>query len=203
LSITSLCDKIKKVLKVKGDFMKILIASDIHGSLKYCNKLVEQYKKENCDKLILLGDILYHGPRNDLPEEYNPKGVIALLNSMSNEILTVRGNCEAEVDDMVLDFNVLAEYAILYIENRLVFLTHGHKFNPQNMPKLKKGDILFNGHTHVSKIEEVGDVLYVNPGSVSIPKENTERGYILLTETKIIHKDLNGNILREYSFEEK
>lgn len=179
--------------------MKILIASDIHGSLKYCNKLVECYKKENCDKLILLGDILYHGPRNDLPDEYNPKGVIALLNSMSDEILTVRGNCEAEVDDMVLDFNVLAEYAILYINKRLVFLTHGHKWNPQNMPKLKKGDILFNGHTHISKIEKINDTLYVNPGSVSIPKEDTERGYIILTESEIIHKNLDGNILERYS----
>jgi putative phosphoesterase len=188
--------KYKKLLK--GDFMKILIASDIHGSLKYCNKLVEQYKKEGCEKLILLGDILYHGPRNDLPEEYNPKGVIALLNGISDEILTVRGNCEAEVDDMVLDFNVLAEYALLYVKKRLVFLTHGHKFNPQNMPKLKKGDILFNGHTHVSKIEEINDILYVNPGSVSIPKENTKRGYVILTDEKIVHKSLDGEILEEY-----
>lgn len=179
--------------------MKLLIASDIHGSLKYCKKIVEQYKKENCDKLVLLGDILYHGPRNDLPEEYNPKGVIQLLNSMSDEILTVRGNCEAEVDDMVLDFNVLAEYAILYIKNRLVFLTHGHKWGPQNMPKLKKGDILFNGHTHISKIEEMGGVLYVNPGSVSIPKENTPRGYIILTDESIIHKNLQGEVLETYS----
>ena len=120
------------------------------------SQVMELVEREQPDRIVLLGDILYHGPRNDLPEEYNPKGVIALLNSMSDEILTVRGNCEAEVDDMVLDFNVLAEYAILYINNRLVFLTHGHKFNPQNMPKLKKGDILFNGHTHVSKIEEIG-----------------------------------------------
>lgn len=178
--------------------MKILIASDIHGSLKYCNKLVEQYKKEGCEKLILLGDILYHGPRNDLPEGYNPKGVIALLNGISDEILTVRGNCEAEVDDMVLDFNVLAEYALLYVKKRLVFLTHGHKFNPQNMPMLKKGDILFNGHTHVSKIEEINDILYVNPGSVSIPKENTKRGYVILTDEKIVHKSLDGEILEEY-----
>lgn len=178
--------------------MKILIASDIHGSLKYCNKLVEQYKKEGCEKLILLGDILYHGPRNDLPEGYNPKGVIALLNGISDEILTVRGNCEAEVDDMVLDFNVLAEYALLYVKKRLVFLTHGHKFNPQNMPKLKKGDILFNGHTHVSKIEEINGILYVNPGSVSIPKENTERGYVILSDEKIVHKSLDGEILEEY-----
>ena len=179
--------------------MKLLIASDIHGSLKYCNKLVEQYKKENCDKLILLGDILYHGPRNDLPDGYNPKGVIALLNAMSDEILAVRGNCEAEVDDMVLDFNVLAEYACLYIKNKLIFLTHGHKYNPQNLPKLKKGDILFNGHTHISKIEQYGDILYVNPGSVSIPKENTPRGYIILTDDEIIHKDLDGNTLLSHS----
>ena len=178
--------------------MKLMVASDIHGSFKYCNKLVEQYKKEECDKLVLLGDILYHGPRNDLPDEYNPKGVIALLNSMSEEILAVRGNCEAEVDDMVLDFNVLAEYAILYIKKRLVFLTHGHKWNPENMPKLKKGDILFNGHTHISKIEEFGEILYVNPGSVSIPKENTPRGYIILTEESIIHKNLQGEVLEEY-----
>ena len=179
--------------------MKVLIASDIHGSLKYCTQLVERYKKEGCEKLILLGDVLYHGPRNDLPEEYNPKGVIALLNSMSEEILCVRGNCEAEVDDMVLDFNVLAEYALLFNNGRTFFLTHGHKFNPQNLPRLKKGDVLFNGHTHVSKIEEIGDFLYVNPGSVSIPKENTPRGYIILDDEKITHKNLGGEVLKEYS----
>ncbi len=178
--------------------MKLLIASDIHGSLKYCRELVERYKEEKCDKLVLLGDVLYHGPRNDLPDEYNPKGVIALLNEMSSEILCVRGNCEAEVDDMVLDFNVLAEYAILYNKGRMFFLTHGHKFNPQNLPKLKKGDVLFNGHTHVSKIEEMGDFLYVNPGSVSIPKENTPQGYIILEDDKITHKDLSGNVLETY-----
>lgn len=179
--------------------MKLLIASDIHGSLTFCERLVERYREEKCDKLILLGDILYHGPRNDLPEGYNPKGVIALLNGMSNEILTVRGNCEAEVDDMVLDFNVLAEYAILYHGNRMLFLTHGHKFNPQNMPKLKKGDVLFNGHTHVSKLEEIGDILYANPGSVSIPKENTPRGYMIVDDEKVIHKNLDGESLEEYS----
>ena len=179
--------------------MKLLIASDIHGSLTFCERLAERYREESCDKLILLGDILYHGPRNDLPEGYNPKGVIALLNGMSDEILTVRGNCEAEVDDMVLDFNVLAEYAILYHGKRMLFLTHGHRFNPQNLPKLKKGDILFNGHTHVSKIEEIGDILYVNPGSVSIPKENTPRGYIIVDDEKITHKTLDGDVVSEYS----
>ncbi|MGN0526114.1 MAG: phosphodiesterase [Acutalibacteraceae bacterium] len=175
--------------------MKLLIASDIHGSLKYCEKLVERYKEEKAEKLILLGDILYHGPRNDLPEAYNPKGVIALLNSVSEEILAVRGNCEAEVDDMVLDFPVLAEYATVWNRGRMFFLTHGHKFNPDNLPKLKKGDVLFNGHTHISKIEKIGDFIYANPGSVAIPKENTSRGYIILTDNEIIRKDLDGEVI--------
>lgn len=181
--------------------MKLMIASDIHGSLKYCRKLVECYKTEKCDKLLLLGDILYHGPRNDLPEEYNPKGVISLLNGIADEILAVRGNCEAEVDDMVLDFPVLAEYALFYNADRMFFLTHGHKYNPQNMPKLKRGNILFNGHTHIAKIEELdGGILYMNPGSVSIPKENTQRGYITVTETKAVHKNLDNVVLEEYIF---
>lgn len=178
--------------------MKLMVASDIHGSLKYCRELVERYKQEKCDKLLLLGDVLYHGPRNNLPDEYDAKGVIALLNSLSEEILCVRGNCEAEVDDMVLDFNVLADYALLYHKERMIFLTHGHKFNPKNPPKLKKGDILFNGHTHVAKMEEIDGYLYCNPGSVSIPKENTPRGYMIIDDTAIIHKSLDGTILKEY-----
>lgn len=179
--------------------MKLMIASDIHGSLVFCQQLVDRYNEEACDKLILLGDVLYHGPRNDLPEGYNPKGVIALLNGMSQEILCVRGNCEAEVDNMVLDFDVLGEYALLFNNGRTFFITHGHKFNPQNPPKLKKGDVLFNGHTHVSKIESCGDFLYVNPGSVSMPKEGTPRGYIILTDDKITHKTLEGDEVKEYN----
>ncbi len=181
--------------------MRILIASDIHGSLKYCTELVERYKKENCEKLVLLGDVLYHGPRNDLPEGYNPKGVIELLNSISSEILCVRGNCEAEVDDMVLNFNVLADYAVIWNGGKMFYLTHGHKFNPQNPPKLKSGDVLFNGHTHVSKIEKFGknsEFLYANPGSASIPKENTPRGYMILTDDCIVHKTLNGETVEEF-----
>ena len=179
--------------------MKIMIASDIHGSLKYCRELVEKYREENCEKLVLLGDVLYHGPRNDLPEEYNPKGVIALLNDMAEEILCVRGNCEAEVDEMVLSFPVLAEYAFFYHKDRMFFLTHGHKMNPQNLPKIKKGDILFNGHTHVSKFEELeGGYVYANPGSVSIPKENTPRGYMIVDDVAITHKTLSGEVVKEY-----
>ena len=179
--------------------MKIMIASDIHGSLKYCRELIEKYREEKCEKLVLLGDVLYHGPRNDLPEEYNPKGVIAILNDMAEEILCVRGNCEAEVDEMVLSFPVLAEYAFFYHKGRMFFLTHGHKMNPQNLPKIKKGDILFNGHTHVSKIEELeGGYIYANPGSVSIPKENTPRGYMVVDDSAIIHKTLSGEKVQEF-----
>ena len=176
-----------------------MIASDIHGSLKYCRELIEKYREEKCEKLVLLGDVLYHGPRNDLPDEYNPKCVIALLNDMAEEILCVRGNCEAEVDEMVLSFPVLAEYAFFYHKGRMFFLTHGHKMNPQNLPKIKKGDILFNGHTHVSKIEELdGGNIYANPGSVSIPKENTPRGYMIVDDDAITHKTLRGEKVQEY-----
>ena len=180
--------------------MKLMIASDIHGSLKYCRELVEKYREEKCEKLVLLGDVLYHGPRNDLPDEYNPKGVIALLNDLAEEILCVRGNCEAEVDEMVLSFPVLAEYAFFYHKGRMFFLTHGHKMNPQNLPKIKKGDILFNGHTHVSKIEELeGRYIYANPGSVSIPKENTPRGYMIVDDEAIVHKTLSGEVVEIYN----
>ncbi len=179
--------------------MKIMIASDIHGSLKYCRELTEKYREEKCEKLILLGDVLYHGPRNDLPEEYNPKGVIALLNDMADEILCVRGNCEAEVDEMVLSFPVLAEYAFFYNGGRMFFLTHGHKMNPDNLPKIKKGDVLFNGHTHVSKIEIIENgIIYANPGSVSIPKENTPRGYMIVDDKSITHKALSGEVIEVF-----
>ncbi len=180
--------------------MKIMIASDIHGSLKYCRKLLECYRAEGCEKLVLLGDVLYHGPRNDLPEEYNPKGVIAMLNDIQDEILCVRGNCEAEVDDMVLDFPVLAEYGFFYNGGRMFFLTHGHKLNPDNMPKIKSGDVLFNGHTHVSKILTLENgCIYANPGSVSIPKEGTPRGYMIVDDISITHKTLDDQVVEVFS----
>lgn len=160
--------------------MRLMIASDIHGSAYYCRKMIETYKEERAERLLLLGDILYHGPRNDLPEEYNPKEVIALLNGMKEEILCVRGNCDTEVDQMVLEFPVMAEYALLEVNGRTMFATHGHKLHPQNPPALKKGDILLNGHTHVQKMEQLGDFLYLNPGSVSLPKENSPHGYIIM-----------------------
>ena len=177
--------------------MKLMIASDIHGSAKYCRMLTEAFEKENPDKLLILGDILYHGPRNDLPEEYAPKKVIELLNPLKEKLLCVRGNCDTEVDQMVLDFPVLAEYCILWLDNRTIFATHGHKFNEQTLPPLCKGDILLNGHTHIPAYRETNGIIYINPGSVSIPKENSKHRYMILENNKFTWKELNGSILRE------
>lgn len=177
--------------------MKLMIASDIHGSAKYCRMLTEAFEKENPDKLLLLGDILYHGPRNDLPEEYAPKKVIELLNPLKEKLLCVRGNCDTEVDQMVLDFPVLAEYCILWLDNRTIFATHGHKFNEQTLPPLCKGDILLNGHTHIPAYRETNGIIYINPGSVSIPKKNSKHQYMILENNKFTWKELNGSILRE------
>lgn len=177
--------------------MKLMIASDIHGSAKYCLMMTEAFKKEKPDKLLLLGDILYHGPRNDLPEEYAPKQVINMLNSLKNHILCVRGNCDTEVDQMVLDFPILAEYCILYLENKTIFATHGHKFNEVNLPPINEGDILLNGHTHIPAYRETNGIIYINPGSVSIPKENSEHQYMILDKNKFIWKEMSGRILKE------
>ena len=178
--------------------MKIMIASDIHGSALYCRRLIEEYENEKADRLLLLGDILYHGPRNDLPDEYAPKKVIEMLNEKKDEIFCVRGNCDTEVDQMVLKFPILADYAVLAAGNRLIYATHGHIFNENNLPPLKKGDILLNGHTHVPKCTEHESFVYLNPGSVSIPKENSARGYIILENGVFTWKSLDGETIMTY-----
>lgn len=171
---------------------KWLIASDLHGSAFYCRALLDAYAREGAERLILLGDILYHGPRNDLPKEYAPKDVIALLSAHKNEIFAVRGNCDTEVDQMVLPFPILADYAVLTAGERAVYLTHGHKFGKENPPPLRAGDILLCGHTHVVANEACQGFIYLNPGSLSIPKENTQRGYILLEGDTFRFKTLDG-----------
>lgn len=159
--------------------MKLMIASDIHGSSYYCRKMIEAYRQEEADRLLLLGDLLYHGPRNNLPRDYNPKEVISMLNEIKNEFLCVRGNCDTEVDQMVLDFPILAEYCLLELDGRTIFATHGHNFNPDNLPMLKEGDILLNGHTHIPANQNMGTYTYMNPGSISIPKEGSAHGYMI------------------------
>lgn len=174
------------IIIVGDDKMKFLIASDIHGSELYCKKLIEAYKAENADRLVLLGDILYHGPRNDLPEGYAPKKVIEILNAMKNEILCVRGNCDTEVDQMVLEFPVLNEQVFLSIDGTDMLAVHGHKA----FPPVKSGTVILSGHTHVPKNEEKDGILYINPGSVSIPKENSAHGYVIFEHGKFSFKNL-------------
>ncbi len=170
--------------------MKWMIASDIHGSADWCKALLALYRKEKADRLILLGDILYHGPRNDLPQGYAPKEVIALLNPLKDELLCVRGNCDTEVDQMVLSFPILADYALLHVDNRLFFLTHGHRYNAENLPPLQKGSILAYGHTHIPKCEEHENYCVWNPGSVAIPKDGSAHSCIILEDKTAYWKDI-------------
>lgn len=181
--------------------MKYMIASDIHGSAYFCRKMLEAYEREGAERLILLGDLLYHGPRNDLPMEYNPKQVIALLNEKKEELLCVRGNCEAEVDQMVLEFPVMAEYALLMIDGYTVFATHGHLHSKEKLPPMKKGTILLHGHTHVQALENNGDYWYLNPGSVSIPKENNENSYMIYEAETFTIKNLDGKEIASVTIE--
>ena len=175
--------------------MRLLIASDLHGSLFYCEKLLDAFKAEGADRLLFLGDILYHGPRNDLPRDYEPKTVLRLLNEQREVLLCVRGNCDTEVDQMVLEFPILADYGVLLLGERLVYATHGHKYTPQNLP-LKAGDIFLQGHTHVPMCREHNGILWLNPGSVSLPKENSHHQYMLWEDGTFIWKDFAGSILQ-------
>ena len=177
--------------------MKLLIASDIHGSALYCGELLKAYDREKADRLLLLGDVLYHGPRNDLPDGYAPKEVIPMLNARKNDILCVRGNCDTEVDQMVLDFPLMADYALLCIDGLRVYATHGHVFSPDRLPPLQPGDILLYGHTHIPAWDKKDGVLCLNPGSVSIPKAGSARGYMVLEDGVFSWKTLCGSIVHE------
>ena len=180
--------------------MKWMIASDLHGSAVYCRRMIEAFEREGADRLLLLGDLLYHGPRNDLPEGYAPKEVMPLLNGMKPKLLCVRGNCDAEVDQMVLDFPILADYAVLPVGQRLVYATHGHVHNLKNLPPLAPGDILLHGHTHIPAWTEFGEEnLYLNPGSLSIPKDGSAPSYMTLEGKTFRWKTLEGETYHELS----
>ena len=174
--------------------MKWMIASDLHGSAYYCRKMLEAFEREGADRLFLLGDLLYHGPRNDLPRDYAPKEIIPLLNGKKEKLFCVRGNCDAEVDQMVLEFPVLADYAVLPVGQRLIYATHGHIYHVKNLPPLAPGDVLLHGHTHVPAWTEFGQGnLYLNPGSVSIPKEDSPHSYMTLEENTMQWKELESS----------
>ena len=176
---------------------KWMIASDLHGDADCTALLLERYRESGAEKLILLGDLLYHGPRNDLPAGYAPKRVIGLLNGVKDELLCVRGNCDTEVDQMVLSFPVLAEYALLSVDGLVVFATHGHTYHTASLPPLKPGNILLHGHTHVPAAESFGDGnLYINPGSVSIPKEQSPKSYLIYENRAFSFRELESG--KEY-----
>ena len=178
--------------------MKLFIASDIHGDAEVTRSILSAYDREGAERLILLGDILYHGPRNDLPSGYSPKEVISLLNERNTDILAVRGNCDTEVDQMVLNFPILADYAFILSDGLRIFATHGHKFNPDTPPPLAKGDILLHGHTHVIACDEFGDGnLRLNPGSASIPKGGNPKSYAIIENRVFTVKKLDGEVIFE------
>ena len=172
--------------------MRWMIASDIHGSAKWCARLMEAWRGARVERLILLGDLLYHGPRNDLPDDYAPKRVIAMLNALQPRPLCVRGNCEAEVDQMVLDFPVTADCAALLADGHLIYATHGHLHGEDDPPPLAPGDVLLCGHTHVPGLRRHEGFTYVNPGSVSIPKNGTPHSYCLLEDGWMTWMALEG-----------
>lgn len=174
--------------------MKIMIASDIHGSAFYCKEMLKAFENEHPDRILLLGDILYHGPRNDLPKDYAPKEVISMLNGIKEHILCVRGNCDTEVDQMVLEFPVLNEQILLSIDGIEMLAVHGHKA----FPAVKSGSVVLSGHTHIPKLEEKDGVIYMNPGSVSIPKENSHHGYMIFEHGVFTWKDFDGNVKNKY-----
>lgn len=175
--------------------MKLLIASDIHGSVYWCRKLMERIEEEQPERILLLGDLLYHGPRNDLPRDYAPKEVIPMLNGLKDRLLCVRGNCDTEVDQMVLDFPILAEYAALLADNRLIYATHGHHANEAKPLPHCPDDVLLCGHTHIPAWNQHEDFLYLNCGSVSIPKNGSPNSYMVLENGTFYWKKVeNGTI---------
>ena len=177
--------------KEKSTSVKLFIASDVHGSAKYCREMLRAFENEQADKLILLGDILYHGPRNPLPDEYSPKEVVELLSAYKSKILCVRGNCDSEVDQMVLPFPILSDYGAIFADGVNICLSHGHK----ETPPLSKDDIYITGHTHVPLNTREEGFLHLNPGSVSLPKDEKQtRGHIIFDEGTFYFKTLDGKI---------
>lgn len=177
--------------------MKLFFMSDIHGSYYYLKKSLEAFHREEADYILILGDELYHGPRNELPKEYNPKAVAELLNEYKDNIMAVRGNCDSEVDQMLIKYPIMSDYSIVFYEGRRIFLTHGHIFNEENRPNLSKGDIIAYGHTHVPRAESIEDLYFLNPGSISLPKEGNKNSYGVLYENVFYIKDFDGNVIKK------
>lgn len=178
--------------------MKVLIISDIHGSSYYAEKIKEIVERENPEKIVLLGDLYYHGPRNDLSQEYAPMKVAEVLNSLKDKLIVVRGNCDAEVDEMISEFK-LEDHILMDINGKKVYFTHGHRYNIEVFP-YEDFEIMIYGHIHQGFIQEKEGYLFANPGSISIPRLGTAHSYLILNENKLLLKDVDGNVLKEYVF---
>lgn len=177
--------------------MKLLFASDLHGSAYYAKKLAALMETEQPDRAILLGDLLYHGPRNDLPREYDTRCVTAVLNGLKDRLLAVRGNCDSEVDQMVLEFPIMADYLPLFLEGRMVFVTHGHLFHEENLPLLGEGDVLIHGHTHLRVAADRGRYFFLNPGSMALPKGDGVHSYMVYEDGVFTMKDADSGAALE------
>lgn len=177
--------------------MKIFFISDIHGSLFFLEKALERYKEEGASYIVLLGDALYHGPRNPLPKDYNPQAVASLLNEYKDKIIAVRGNCDSEVDQMIIEYPMMSDYSIILCDNRRLFLTHGHIYNEDNMPSLSDNDVLIHGHTHLPVAKKHNGIYMLNPGSITLPKENYPNSYAILQDDIFQIKDLQGTVIKE------
>ena len=178
--------------------MKLLICSDIHGDLDSIRSILTAYERERCDRILILGDLLYHGPRNNLPSSYDPKEVINLLNANRDVIMSVKGNCDGEVDQMVLEFPIMADYIYLSLDGLGIFATHGHHHNTKTPPPLREGEVLLHGHTHVYDFVEFGKGnLYINPGSAALPKGGCERSYMVYEDRTFILKSLDGKVIKQ------
>ena len=177
--------------------MKVLIISDIHGSAYYAEKIKEIVERENPEKIVLLGDLYYHGPRNDLSQEYAPMKVAEILNSLKDKLYVVRGNCDAEVDEMISEFK-FEDHILMEINNKKVYFTHGHRYNIEVIP-YEDFEIMIYGHIHQGFIQEKEGYLFANPGSMSLPKGGTEHSYLILEEDKLILKNVEGTVLQEYN----
>lgn len=182
--------------------MKIFFLSDIHGSLACLNRALAAFAAEEADYIVSLGDLLYHGPRNPLPEDYNPKEVAEKLNDYKDRIMTVRGNCDSEVDQMLIEFPIMSEYVILFHKGRRIFATHGHHYHMENLPGLSPGDVFIQGHTHLPVAEKRGGVFVLNPGSITLPKGGNPASYGLLEGLEFSIKDLAGDVLKKIHFGE-
>lgn len=180
--------------------MKLMFISDIHGSAYWLERAMEKVREECPEQIVILGDFLYHGPRNPLPEGYDPQRVAQILNQHKNNIIAVRGNCDAEVDQMLLEFPMMADYMMILHEGRRIFATHGHGFNIEQLPPLADKDVFIQGHTHIPVADRKAGIYVLNPGSISLPKENYPNSYGILSNGEFCVKDFDGGVVKRISF---